>query len=59
MRCALVNNDSLVVENVIIANPAGDQAPAGYMLVSLPDESPVFIGWTFNPATGVFSPPVE
>lgn len=56
MRCAMVNNSSGIVENVIVADPKVDPAPAGYTLVSLPDDSPVSIGWTYDGSS--FTEPV-
>lgn len=59
MRCALVNSGTNIVENVIIADPSADPAPNGYVLVGLPDDSPVCIGWVYNPSTGQFSEPAQ
>lgn len=55
MRCALVNNSTNTVENIIIADPMHDPAPEGYTLAELPDDSPVSIGWIWN--GGAFVPP--
>lgn len=57
MRCALVNDTTNIVDNMIMANPAVDPAPAGYLLIGLPDDSPVCIGWLYDPATGTFTDP--
>lgn len=54
-RCALVNSTTNYVENIIMADPALDPAPQGYIIVGLPDDSPVAIGWQYDPATGQFS----
>lgn len=57
MRCALVDISTNLVVNLIIADPATDPAPSGHVIISLPDESPVAIGWTYN--NGEFTPPLE
>ena len=36
MRCALINVGSGQVENLIVADPAFDKAPEGYLLVANP-----------------------
>lgn len=56
-KCALVNSTTNIVENIIIADPAVDPAPSGYLLVGIPDDSPVAIGWIYDPATGTFTNP--
>lgn len=58
MRCAVVNLDSTIVENLIIADPSADPAPDGFALIALSDDSPVSIGWTYDFLTGVFTPEV-
>lgn len=57
MRCALVNESTWIVENMIVADPAVDPAPAGYIIVGIADDSPVQIGWIYNPDTGEFTNP--
>lgn len=57
MRCALVDASTNIVDNVIMADPSVDPAPAGYILVGLPDDSPVTNGWIYDPATGTFTDP--
>lgn len=57
MRCALVNNDTGIVENMIVADPMTDNPPPGYTIIGVPDDSPVAIGWEYNFATGTFFPP--
>lgn len=56
-RCALVNSSTNIVENIIIADPAVDPAPDGYILVGLPADSTVSSGWIYDPATGTFTDP--
>ncbi len=56
-KCALVNASTNIVENVIIADPAVDPAPAGYFLVGLPVDTTVVGGWVYDPATGQFTDP--
>lgn len=48
MRTALINASSNIVENIIVADPAVDPAPPGAILVALPDDSPVAIGWLYD-----------
>lgn len=48
MRAALVNSSTNLVDNVIVADPAVDPAPEGFLLVAIPDDSPVSIGWTYD-----------
>lgn len=57
MRCALVNDRTNIVENLIVADPAVDPAPTGYILVGIPDDSPVAVGWIYDPATQTFTNP--
>jgi hypothetical protein len=62
MRCAVVQNSDSTVVNLIMADPSVDPAYEGTILVGLPDDSPVNIGWIYDPATGQFTdpnPPVE
>lgn len=55
--CALVNSTTNIVENIIIADPAVDPAPAGYLLVGMTDVYQAQIGWIYDPATGQFTDP--
>jgi hypothetical protein len=48
MRCAVVEISSGLVTNLIIADPAVDPAPDGSLLIGLPDDSPVSIGWIWD-----------
>jgi len=54
---ALVDAATLVVVNVIVADPAVDPAPPGYLLVRLQPNDDCQIGYIYDPATGTFSPP--
>lgn len=56
-RCALVNSATNIVENLIVADPAVDPAPDGYVIIGLPADSPVTMGWIYDPATGTFTDP--
>lgn len=58
MRCALINLKTNTVENVIMADPETDTVPKNFLLVSLSDDSPVFIEWFYNPITESFSEPI-
>jgi len=62
MRYALVKNN--VVHNVIVADPdyVSEISPEydNVVLLDYPEEETVSgPGWTYNPTTGEFSPPVE
>ena len=57
MRCAYINTSTNIVENMIMADPGVDPAPEGYILIAIPEDSPVGIGWIYDPATGTFSDP--
>lgn len=47
-----------VVTNIIVADNLEDAQNAGFA-VQYTDESPAGIGWTYDEATGTFTPPVE
>jgi hypothetical protein len=55
----LINQSTNIVENIIIADPSVDPAPNGYLIIGLPEDSPVAIGWVYDPATGQFSEPIQ
>lgn len=57
MNSALVDIQTNIVINIIVADPAVDPAPEGCTLVGLPDDSPVSFGWIYDPATGQFTDP--
>lgn len=57
MRCALIDLSTNLVVNLIVADPATDPAPSGHVIIGLPDDSPVAIGWTYS--NGEFTPPLE
>jgi hypothetical protein len=59
MRSAVVKINDNIVINVIMANPAVDPCPAGYILVLLAADSSVSKGWIYNPSTGQFTEPTE
>lgn len=48
MRCALIENTTSNVVNVIIADPSVDPAPEGHTIIGIPDDSPVSIGWVYD-----------
>ena len=56
-RCAMINSTTNIVETVIIADPAIDPAPDGYILVALPADSPAWVGWIYDPVTQTFTDP--
>jgi hypothetical protein len=57
MRCAVINIETNNVENVIIADAASDPAPPGHLLVNIPEDSLVAIGWYYDPVTEQFTQP--
>lgn len=57
MRCVLVNSITNIVENIIIADPSIDPAPTGFVIIQIPDDSPVTFGWVYNPNSGTFADP--
>ena len=59
MNAALINQTTNIVEDTIVADAAVDTAPAGYILVNLPDDSSVTIGWIYNPADGSLTAPAS
>jgi len=61
MAAALVNKDTLIVENMIVADPAIDPALGDYLMI---DISNLFckIGWKYDPIANDFinpTPPLE
>lgn len=56
-RCAVIDDQSNIVGNVIMANPDVDNPPANTFFVKLPDDSLVSIGWIYNPSTKTFTDP--
>lgn len=59
MRAAVVDQTSNIVTNIIVADASVDRAPDGFVLVNLPDDSPVGGGWVFDPNTASFSDPSD
>lgn len=57
MRCALTNEITWIVENIIVADPAVDPAPVGYIIIGIVDDSPVQIGWSYDQANNQFINP--
>lgn len=51
MRCALVRNETGLVENIILANPETDTPPVGYEIVAIEDGTPVGFGWIWDGST--------
>ena len=56
---ALVDDTTLIVVNIVMADPAVDPAPPGYLLIGLQPGMTCQIGDIYDPATNTFSPPVE
>ena len=57
MNSAVVQNSNNTVVNIIMADPTHDLAPEGCILVALPDDSPVTLGWVYNSSTKQFTDP--
>lgn len=55
MKAAVIDQQTNIVTNIIMADAHTDPAPDGYYLV---DVTNVFcdIGWIYDPATQTFSP---
>jgi hypothetical protein len=56
---ALVDANTLIVVNVIVADPAVDPAPPGYLLIGLQPGQDCQAGYVYDPVTNTFSPPPE
>lgn len=56
---ALVDPVTSIVVNMIVADPAIDPAPDDVLMLGVAEGHDCGIGWTFDAATGAFSPPVE
>jgi hypothetical protein len=56
---ALVDAETLIVVNVIVADPAVDPAPPGYLLIGLQPGQDCQAGYVYAPDTNTFSPPPE
>jgi hypothetical protein len=54
---ALVDAETLIVVNVIVADPAVDPAPPGYLLIGLQPGQDCQAGYIYDPVTGALSPP--
>lgn len=57
MNSAVVEQDTLIVVNIIVADPAVDPPPVGCVLIGLDPSEPCNIGWLYDPATNTFSNP--
>lgn len=57
MNCAIVNKNTMIVENIIVADPITDDPPVGCILVGMAYSEPCDIGWIYNPAINTFSDP--
>jgi len=58
MTAAVVDLQTLIVINLIVADAATDPPPDGCELIDVTNGPPCSIGWTYDPATGLFAPPV-
>jgi hypothetical protein len=57
MNSAVVSQDTLIVVNIIVADPAVDPPPTGCVLIGLTYGEPCGIGWLYDPDTNTFSDP--
>lgn len=57
MNSAVVSQGTLIVVNIIVADPAIDPPPYDCVLIGLVDGEPCNIGWLYDPATNTFSDP--
>lgn len=48
MRAAVVNSDSLIIVNIIVADANIDAPSEGCYLLNIPDDSPLAIGDNIN-----------
>lgn len=58
MRSAVINVNSNIVENVIVADPTKDTAPNNYYLVDITNNTNVSIGWSYDVKNKIFIEPV-
>jgi len=58
MTAAVVDLQTLIVLNLIVADAATDPPPDGCELIDVTNGPPCSIGWKYDPATGLFAPPV-
>ena len=54
---ALVDAETLIVVNVIVADPAVDPAPPGYLLIGLQPGQDCQAGYIYDPVPGALTPP--
>ena len=54
---AIVDAETLIVVNVIVADPAVDPAPLGYLLIGLQPGQDCQAGYIYDPVTGALTPP--
>jgi hypothetical protein len=59
MRAAVVDLETDIVVNIIVADASRDIAPEGTLLVNLEETSPCSPGWIYDPATGNFMEPFD
>jgi hypothetical protein len=57
MRSALIDNQTNIVDNIIIADPSVDPTPEGYIMIVIPDGMPVVAGWMYDFQTNTFIDP--
>lgn len=57
MRCAIVNTETRIVVEVVVADPATDKAPRGHELVAIDDDVTCEPGWMYSTARGLLMTP--
>ena len=57
MNCAVVSQDTMIVVNIIVADPTIDPPPNGCVLIGLVEGEPCDIGWIYDPDTNTFANP--
>ena len=58
MKAAVVDLQTMIVLNIIMADANVDPAPDGCELVDITNGPDCNIGWVYDPTTGTFAPPV-
>jgi len=58
VRCAVLNESGVVV-NIAVANPARDKPPEGHVFLPINDGEPVRKGWRYTSEIGLVDPEIE
>ena len=57
MNSAVVDQNTQIVVNIVVADPTIDPPPVGCILVGLAVDEPCDIGWVYNSGSNTFSDP--